>query len=91
MIHCTLAMIIFQANLAIQEARLTSASTELANAQAQLDEKQAELDEVQAMYDAAMSEKQVISKLLLDRIVSKQKLHTDSILLSFEFYHRHLY
>lgn len=51
--------IIFQANLAVQEARLAVAMQDLNEAQAQLDEKNRELAEVMAMYDAAMKEKQV--------------------------------
>ena len=52
-------VVILQANLIKQEARLEAANSDLASAQAQLDEKQAELDEVQALFDAAMAEKQV--------------------------------
>lgn len=51
----------YQANLAVQEARLNAAMNDLNMAQAQLDAKQKELDEVQALYDAAMAEKQVLS------------------------------
>lgn len=50
----------FQANLAVQEARLNGAMGDLNSAQAQLDEKQRELDVVRAMYDKAMAHKQVI-------------------------------
>jgi multidrug resistance efflux pump len=57
--HCTY----FQANLAIQEARLSGAMGDLNSAQAQLDEKQRELDVVQAEYDQAMRDKQVCSTL----------------------------
>ena len=52
-------LMLFQANLAIQEGRLNGATQELDKAQGQLDDKQRELDAVQAMYDAAMKEKQV--------------------------------
>ena len=49
----------WQANLAIQEAKLTTAMEGLKSAQAQLDEKQLELDAVQAEYDEAIRNKQV--------------------------------
>ena len=50
---------VWQANLAVQEAKLQVANNDLATAQATLDAKQKELDEVQAQFDAAMAEKQV--------------------------------
>lgn len=50
----------WQANLAVQEARLNIAMGDLQTAQAQLDEKEAELAKVRALYDQAMAEKQVL-------------------------------
>ena len=50
---------LFQANLAVQEARYNVAMNDLNTAQATLDEKQKELDAVQSMYEGALSEKQV--------------------------------
>ena len=55
-----LILLFFQANLAVQEARLEAAMGDLQTAQAQLDAKQRELDAVQAMYDKAMKEKQAL-------------------------------
>ena len=63
-----------------QEARLEAANSDLASAQAQLDEKQAELDEVQALFDAAMSEKQVLC--ISDWLIVKSKLYLSNYVTS---------
>lgn len=54
-----LLVVVYQANLAVQEARYEAAMKDLNKAQDQLDEKEKELEAVQAQYDQAMSEKQV--------------------------------
>lgn len=63
----------------MQEARLGGATRDLSKAQAQLDEKEAELAEVQKVYDAAMSEKQI---LMDDADACKRKMTAASMLIN---------